>query len=56
MSTYSSNCPVSRPAEVGWREDDDFGGISWNDKHGFFIPTENPMLPIKQPVTGQPRE
>lgn len=50
MASYSSNCPVSRPAQLDVKEDADFGGLSWSNKQGLFFASENPLLPIKKPT------
>lgn len=47
--TYSSNCPVSRPAVMNYEVDKYFGGMAWNNKHGLFFPVEGDILPIKHP-------
>ena len=47
---YASNCPVSRPKYLGYKVDNDLGGgVAWSNKHGYFYPVQNEMLPIKRP-------
>lgn len=46
---YSSNCPISRPAQLDYEVDASFDGIAWNNKYGLFIPVEGDMLPMKHP-------
>lgn len=47
---YASNCPVSRPAVTNIEVQKDFGGIGWNNKHGFVFVTDDEMPPIKLPA------
>jgi len=48
-ANYSSNCPISRPAEILEDNYVDVGGMAWSDRIGLFYASENPLLPIKQP-------
>lgn len=47
---YASNCPISRPAQLPYSEDDSFDGLSWNNKYGIFIAADDELLPIKPPA------
>ncbi|QGJ94908.1 hypothetical protein SEA_REDWATTLEHOG_48 [Gordonia phage RedWattleHog] len=47
--SYSSNCPVSRPAVMNYDVDADFGGLAWNNDRGLFFPVESDILPMKHP-------
>lgn len=48
---YASNTPISRPINLGLRDDADFGGIQWNAQNGFFIKTNSESPPFQEPET-----
>lgn len=50
MSSFASNCPISRP--LGYRDqksDADFNGILWSDKWGFIFEPEEEAEPLRPP-------
>lgn len=50
MSDWVSNCPISRPINVGLRVDWDMNGLLWNHDYGFFFAPVDEMLPIRPPT------
>lgn len=50
MSEFASNCPVSRPVKLtGVTPDADFGGLMWNNEHGFIYYPDQDFMPIRPP-------
>lgn len=50
ISEWVSNCPISRPINVGLRVDWDMNGLLWNHEYGFFFAPVDEMLPIRPPA------
>lgn len=47
--SYSSNCPVSRPAISDVDIDADLGGLAWSDRVGLVFPVDGEVAPLKHP-------
>lgn len=49
ISEFASNCPISRPINVGWKSDWDLGGLQWSHDWGMFFSPSDELVPLRKP-------
>lgn len=50
MGSYASNCPISRPnTKIKFSNDVDMSGFGWDNNHGLFIPSDQPVDAMTPP-------